>query len=78
MRDHKPKLKPIKHNYASGWNAFDHFLYELKPYITMAISIIALRSQYADSKGIKLFFIGVLIYSVYIAYARLYYRGHIK
>jgi hypothetical protein len=78
MRDHKPKLKPVKHRYASGWGAIDNFFYELKPYTMMAISIVALRSPYADTKAAKLIFFGILIYSVYIAYARLYYRGHIK
>lgn len=73
------KQKPIKPvSELTLTDALESLGYELKPIFYTVFSILILRSAYSNDMLIKLASIGILIFSAFIVYARLYHRGYIK
>lgn len=58
--------------------ALEGLFYELKPIIYTLFSFMILRSAYSADFFIKTASFGVLIFGLFIIYARLHYRGIIK
>ena len=58
-------------------DVFEKIYYELKPYVTLALSVFGLSFDHG-SLVLRLLSLGLLIISVYLIYARLKTRGIIK
>lgn len=77
MNSYSPRLKPSKRQYDSASSALGSLFYELKPLLYTAVAVYAYKAGVTDHQLLKLACFGVLVFSAYIVYARLFHRGHI-
>jgi len=59
-------------------SAIEAFVYESKPVFYFFFALIALRLWSADALWIKYASTGILLFSLYISYCRMAYRGYLR
>ncbi len=66
--------RPFDPNYTAT-QALEGLFYEVKPIVYFIFSVTVLRTAFATEQWVKLASVGILLFSLYIIYRRMVYRG---